>query len=228
MARVALLTAPGAFVLAVALLPTGAARADAIGPPPADCVPGSEAVFCHGPPTCGVLGCTSDGDCTGGRVCRPAALCIEPHACGGILGAPVYDHAISACAADGGCPTGGTCSNERVCVLDPTVDGGPLTDSGSELDSGRDFDSGAALDTGTPLDGAAPRDTSAPAVDTGGGSIHTTYGCGCRAAGAGDLANAHDLAIVVLLVSIVAWRVGSSVSRRGPARRGDTVDRSVG
>ena len=194
------------FVLAVPSL----AAADAIGPEPTDCPAGSDAIICHGPPTCAALHCTSDGDCDPGLHCAPLALCTESHSCGGILGAPVYDHAISDCNASGGCAEG-TCMNGSFCVPDGT-DAGAGMDGGSGTDAGGELDSGAGIDGGEGSDSGAATDAPIAEMDTGGGgadtgrTVVTSGSCGCRAGSRmpGGLA---ILGVAILGLALVRRRV---------------------
>jgi len=106
-------------------LQAGRARADAVPPPPTDCVAGSQGESCHGgayctPPTA----CTTSADCTGGEVCQPTALCIGQMTCYGSFvgpeGGPSNDPVqtveglctAGACSADGGA----ACTTMSVCV----------------------------------------------------------------------------------------------------------------
>src|SRR5262245_24717666 len=97
-------------VVAALTLPQGAARADVVSPPPADCPEGTEPVTCHSGPHCRTLICATNTDCEGGLVCMDRALCVAAPS--------MYDEqsAASACPDGGACDAGATCSTLKVCV----------------------------------------------------------------------------------------------------------------
>ena len=59
------------------------ARADAVGPPPADCPAGSFGDSCHGGPFCRPSTCESDAACAGGEICQEVKVCVGGVQCGG-------------------------------------------------------------------------------------------------------------------------------------------------
>ena len=142
---------------AAALLFVSPAFADAVSDPPADCPEGSVGEFCHGPPQCSPLLCTTDADCEGGGTCVEKQLCIQEIGCSGGWfgdGAPPLEQNVTAtCDAAGACPLGGTCTPTKVCV------GGSGAGSGSGAGAG----SGAGGD--------------------GGGDDVVVKGCACSAVG---------------------------------------------
>jgi len=104
------------------------ARADAIVMPP-PCPVGSTDAFCHGPPTCRPLTCTSSSSCSPGQVCMPLALCTGTNVCGGLGPSTSITTVYGACDASGGCAMG-TCSTMSVCVTGSPADGGSTIDGG--------------------------------------------------------------------------------------------------
>ncbi|MFO0747096.1 MAG: hypothetical protein U1F43_15755 [Myxococcota bacterium] len=62
----------------------GAARADAVPPPPADCPAGAIGITGHNGPSCTPMACSEDKDCVDAmgfdkrpRTCQELALCVE-------------------------------------------------------------------------------------------------------------------------------------------------------
>ncbi len=106
----------------------GAARADAVPPPPSDCPPGAIGETGHNGPYCTPKACTTDAECTDRRgydarprTCAPLAICVEtrkePSASGWSHGTPItrrFAHEV--CASDGACPVG-SCERGHYCVL---------------------------------------------------------------------------------------------------------------
>jgi hypothetical protein len=117
-------------VLAVTLVLSAcaSARADAIPPQP-PCMDGAERrIDGHEVIYCAPNTCRSDTDCTEGRVCRDAGLCIA-HVTRSVAqsfpampGEPMvevsYDEATSVCAPGSACAVG-SCVTARRCVARP-------------------------------------------------------------------------------------------------------------
>jgi hypothetical protein len=105
------------------LLPT-LALADAIGPPPEKCPPGSVGVSSHEGDWCQPATCLLDTTCDDGAKCRPGVgLCVthEVVPCGGLRPVEMEpctttrDEAHKPCAADADCAQG-TCEVASRCV----------------------------------------------------------------------------------------------------------------
>lgn len=142
-----------ALVAVVLALSPTLAHADALGPPPASCPEGSAPVACHGPETCEIADCITEGDCRAGERCMQRMLCVREHCCSGVActipdSMPLrYTHVAGPCGASGSCGDPSlSCASHRVCVP-----GTPLPDSGSATDSGTGgTDSGGAwIDSGS-------------------------------------------------------------------------------
>lgn len=106
------------IILGLVLLATPSlALADVVGPAREDCPPGSEDVFCHGPPTCRPVVCGAG--CPDGTTCGEQRYCLQSNNCGGRAGTPVYDNALLSCSSDADCSESGTlCQAVSVCVND--------------------------------------------------------------------------------------------------------------
>lgn len=165
--------------LAASGLLTGArARADAIGPPPDDCVEGSAGESCHGGAYCRARGCTGPSDCMIGERCASRELCALSFDC-------YWDvvPAISGrCGPATECAAGSTCTSLFVCV--PAA---PLLDAGRP-DAGR-RDAGERVD--------AP----APGGDAGPGERFRTSYCGCSVP---SRARTPAAVVLVALAALVA------------------------
>jgi hypothetical protein len=191
------------FLLAASSL-ASPAFADVLSPPPDDCAEGTMPIACHGPPTCRVVPCTSDGDCAPGFACVEASLCVVEHGCGGRLGTPRYEHASDDCDDTMRCPgdEGTFCQTRRVCRT-PVVEmdaGG--TDAGG-TDAG-DTD-GGSLDSGTTSrdSGTTARDSGGGTRDSGGGTTTTDDGGGCcSVAGGGGFVGAAFVAFAIALFGL--------------------------
>ena len=112
-----------AILLLALLLPT-AAFADAIGPPPEECPPGSVGQSSHEGQWCEPATCILDTSCDKGAKCRPGVgLCVthEVVPCGGLYPVEMepctttIDEAHRPCASDADCGQG-TCEVARRCV----------------------------------------------------------------------------------------------------------------
>ena len=145
------------FLVALLVGPLNAttARADAVGPPPADCPEGSRGESCHGSEYCAVASCIGPRDCAFGERCAARELCLGTVMCFGRGTGTTATEVI----ADGCAGCAGRCENQFVCV-------GDALDAGAR-DAGR-RDAGA-LDTG----GRDPMDAG-----TGDDPRHSRY-CGC-------------------------------------------------
>lgn len=106
---------------------SGEARADAVGPGPAECPDGATPNACHGAEYCSATVCTNDTACTDGKVCRLIPMCIRMDTCfGGDSGSdtPVKD-LLKVCGEGDSCAEG-TCESLFLCVdpEEPTTGGG--------------------------------------------------------------------------------------------------------
>ncbi|MGE0786932.1 MAG: MYXO-CTERM sorting domain-containing protein [Sandaracinaceae bacterium] len=203
------MTRASLLVACLLVIPCTAA-ADAIGPPPTTCPPGSTGISCHGPETCEVTGCTGDGDCAANETCAARGLCVEQHCCGGIScfidgSAPAWvTHASAACTPGGPCAMG-ECQTLMVCVPRAGVDGGnpgtdggnPGTDGGS---SGTDA-GGAAMDGGN-----AGTDAGGARMD-GGGTSGVDAGSGGTDGGCCSVSGRESRVAPVLGMIAMAWLV---------------------
>lgn len=113
------------LALVITLAGTNAARADAIGPPPSECPPGSSPSSNHLGPYCALRETCVDpgGVCPGGGSCAVIQQCIITTPCLG----PRYDSGqrpdaepcvqrdvVGPCASDGSCERG-VCTERHVC-----------------------------------------------------------------------------------------------------------------
>jgi MYXO-CTERM domain-containing protein len=104
-----------AFSCAVSLLPV-AARADAIGPPPTDCPPGSTPESSHAGSYCAPAVC--DPSCPAGESCAPVRLCVVRDTYRSRGGNDHMFVAVAgACDTSGSCAKG-TCETLQVCAKD--------------------------------------------------------------------------------------------------------------
>ena len=112
-----------AAVLAMMLLPT-LAFADAIGPPPEKCPPGSVGTSSHEGDWCQPGTCSTDGHCPDNASCKPdVGLCVthDEVPCGGLYPRDMepctttLDVAHDACATNADCSEG-TCEIAHRCV----------------------------------------------------------------------------------------------------------------
>lgn len=118
----------GSLVWLVAAISGGAARADAVPPPPTECPPGAIGVTGHNGPYCTPMGCSNDAECGDrmgydkrARTCADVGVCVEERhessASGWSHGAPITLRvAHAACADDGRCQVG-TCERGKHCLL---------------------------------------------------------------------------------------------------------------
>ena len=90
------------------------AAADAVPPPPTNCVEGSYGETCHGGPHCRPRACSDDGGCEPGESCQPLALCIDQIDCGG-QGGPFFVDEVTGSCPGGSCAEG-TCQGTMVCA----------------------------------------------------------------------------------------------------------------
>ncbi len=124
------------------------AAADAIPPPPENCPAGSTPVSSHSgsgcklnPPTncpsgwrgmlggvCGLSECEQDAQCTNGRVCREASLCMEKHDVHHHRMAETFTEwrAYNVCTSASACESPRSCRSQRVCVEPKTGRAVPL------------------------------------------------------------------------------------------------------
>ena len=139
------------------------ARADAVGPPPADCPAGSFGDSCHGGPFCRPSTCESDAACAGGETCQEVKVCVGGVQCGGgieTLDDPPIPTFVGLCKDDGTCDGEATCQPLKQCVgaPDPTsggTGGTSGTAGGTGGSSGGDSASGTSGGTGTDKRGCA-------------------------------------------------------------------------
>lgn len=116
------------LVWLVAASAGGAARADAVPPPPSDCPPGAIGETGHNGPYCKPKGCTTDAECTDRlgydkrpRACVPLAICVEERKessrSGWSHGTPITRRfAHEACDDDGRCEVG-SCEKGNHCAI---------------------------------------------------------------------------------------------------------------
>lgn len=134
---------------------SGEARADAIGPGPAECPDGSTPDACHGAEYCDPVTCTSDASCTGGKICKPVSVCIRPDACFGgdsDSDTPVKD-LVKMCGEGVTCSEG-ACEQLILCI-----------------------------DPEEPTSGGTAGSSTAASSDETGGTGDKKGGCSCRADG---------------------------------------------
>lgn len=109
------------------LLRVGAARADAVPPPPPDCLEGTEGQTCHGGPYCSPKVCAEDADCGAGKVCQPRQLCVAEINCGGGWEPDpepaLAQNVVGTCEGGAACGPPASCVALRVC--------GPSSGTGS-------------------------------------------------------------------------------------------------
>ena len=164
----------------VTFFPGGAARADAVPPPPNDCPPGAIGETGHNGPYCMPKACSTDAECTDRlgydkrpRTCAPLAICVEtrkePSASGWSHGTPITRRiAHEICSEDGACRAG-SCERGNYCAL--------ATDAPPERPA------------------TAPATTSTPNAPAGG----VSKGCGACDAGGADLAAGAAIAAGVVV-----------------------------
>lgn len=182
------------------------ARADAIGPPPASCPEGSEALTCHGPETCAARTCETSDMCRPGEHCVDVPLCAREHCCSGRAcgdpATPRFPHVVGPCGAGNTCTDASTtCQMLKVCVPIPEMDGGPTSMDGGGADDdagGADEDSGASMDSGSSDSGGTTR-------DSGGATGGTAGGC-CGVAGRTAPAGWAVLAVSSFLLTLLVRR----------------------
>lgn len=127
------------------------ARADVVGPPPAECPAGTEGASCHGGPYCRPVGCAGGVECASGETCREVPFCVATILCAGLLppDADLADYersnVVGSCANGGTCAQDATCKTLQVCV--------PVSASTvSASSSGSEGGCGCRLAPATPLD----------------------------------------------------------------------------
>ncbi|MDQ3038047.1 MAG: MYXO-CTERM sorting domain-containing protein [Myxococcota bacterium] len=129
MSKTLALRALGALLAAVVALSSSVALADAVGPPPESCPPGSTPQSSHAGPLCVPLGeCSSSTECSAGATCEAVSQCVETRDCGGLRppdsGPCTVDHVVGACGEGSTCAVG-TCRTRRVCTTaSASSDGG--------------------------------------------------------------------------------------------------------
>ncbi len=170
----------GALVLSV-MLYAGAAAADAVPPPPTDCVPGSKGDTCHGGPHCRPRICSNDDACASGESCQALRLCIDQIDCGGLGGPSLGDQVTGAC--DSGACSQGSCQTVMVCAPASTTSTTGATTGGG------------------PAAGAG-------GGDDGGPTTRVDQGCGCRKAGGSRDGNAAALVALGALLFVRRRRMG--------------------
>jgi hypothetical protein len=121
-------------LLATVLVFAGAARADAIGPPPDTCPQFARGSSCHGGAYCAPAICSIDADCAAGESCRDVELCVGPYDCTSGYGTFTSEQTNGACAP-GGCGLG-ACALRRVCAPGTARDAGTPRDAGPRADGG--------------------------------------------------------------------------------------------
>ncbi len=134
-----------AGLLALGMTATaGTARADAVSPPPEDCMAGTTGDTCHGGIFCRPRDCTDGSQCDFGEVCEDRELCVGQIDCTGGWdpeAGPFYSDTVEGSCAGGAACTSGTCQTVKVCVPPATSSGGGTASGGSsggatEVDQG--------------------------------------------------------------------------------------------
>lgn len=113
------------LALSLVLVATVTARADAVGPPPLSCPPGSTPSSSHSGPICFPSdACTTDSDCSTGATCMPVFQCVETRPCGGLTppdsGPCTLSNVVGACGTGNTCDVG-TCFTRHVCSSVPLM-----------------------------------------------------------------------------------------------------------
>jgi hypothetical protein len=116
-------------ICAAAALWSGAAYADAVPPPPDNCLDGTEGATCHGGEYCAPAGCAQDADCAAGKVCQDRQLCLGTIDCTGGFSDPdagpfLSDRITGTCAGGVGCDAPAMCTTLKVCVASVVTTGG--------------------------------------------------------------------------------------------------------
>jgi hypothetical protein len=154
------------------------ARADAVGPPPADCPEGSRGEVCHGAEYCGIASCIGPRDCAVGERCAARELCLGTRMCfdrgGGATS--VTDVVAGTCS---GCA--GRCESQFVCV-------------GDAIDAGRRDAGGFDAGTTSAMDAGADDD-----------SMHSRY-CGCSVPSRANAIPSGAIALLASLLLTIGRR----------------------
>jgi len=186
-----------AGALAMALLVSGAARADVVESPPENCPDGATGATCHGGPHCVPDICVTNGDCVAGEVCVPTSLCTLPFDCG-------FDETIEVVGlCSNGCPNGGSCQTQSVCVSSATTTT-TTTTTGSTVSVGP----GGAGGGGAGGAGGA----STGGGGAGGGNDLVVTGCACSTDGRRTVGGV--VGTLLLAVGLAGLAGRRSTSRR--------------
>jgi len=143
-----------ALAAVVITMGSATAHADAVPPPPEDCMEGTTGDTCHGGIFCRPRTCTDVSGCNDSELCEERELCIGQIDCTGGWdpeAGPFYSDTV-----EGSCPGGapcveGTCQTVKVCVSPSTSSSSGGTSSGGGTTSG-----------------------------SSGGATVVDQGCGCR------------------------------------------------
>ena len=98
----------------VVLLVSGAARGDAIPPPPTDCTAGTEGNSGHNCTYCSAKTCTGQSTCAADTTCQAVKRCVETVTCVNRSGSWPAEHISGSCPS-GACGTG-TCKTLQICM----------------------------------------------------------------------------------------------------------------
>lgn len=122
------------------LLGSGAARADVVPSPPADCMEGTEGHTCHGGPYCSPKTCTQDAECGAGKVCQQMQLCVGGINCNGgwepDAEPTLTQNVMGTCEGGAACDAPASCTPLSLCrPVGGTGSAGGGTAGGSSLGS---------------------------------------------------------------------------------------------
>jgi hypothetical protein len=172
----------------------GAARADVLIPPPADCPAGSKGRTSHSGPHCAPRTC--ERGCEEGLACRPTDLCIVQRQGANRVHRFTFEVVTGPCPADRKCPEG-ACETRDVCVpgaapVEPPI-AGPDAATGPVP---------AAATVPEPAGASAP-DAQVLEDQKLGTEVRKPAAC---SAGAGDGALALAVAFAVALLALLALK----------------------
>ncbi len=146
-------TLAGYAALMLGLALSNTSRADAVGPPPPDCPPGSWGQTTHYGPHCAPYSCTTDSQCKKDHKCLPHGLCISERTHTHQRGDTHVVEVHGSCATGQACPEGSECRKGSYCMLDRP----PAQPPSAKPATGPPTPSGTP--SGTPSPGAPPATT---------------------------------------------------------------------
>lgn len=112
------------LIIAALLTAPAAARADAVGPPPDNCVAGSRGETCHGGPFCDPDECVNDASCKDGKKCAALKVCaVEIDCRGGWSKTPAPRTNVKGYCGAGGTCSSGACKTIKACIAPSAVPG---------------------------------------------------------------------------------------------------------